>query len=149
MLLLSRILDHDDGSTCCEVDLSNRDFIRQEDGALPPWICIEYMAQCVAAHEALRAAAAGRPFQSGLLMGARHVHFSRTRLPGQGRAEVAVRYLSGRVGLGVLSYAGEVREPSAVADQSLWAEGILSVALMDLAAQSPGSAWATRFGEDD
>lgn len=149
MLLLSRVLGHEADVTCCEVDLSRVDFIRRPDGSLPPWVCIEYMAQCVAAHEALRAADADRSFQFGLLMGARHVHFPRAHFPGQGWAEVVARNLSGRVGLGALSYACKVREPQAAGDGGLWAEGTLNVALVDAGSAPRGADSSGPFGDGD
>jgi predicted hotdog family 3-hydroxylacyl-ACP dehydratase len=141
MLLLSRVLAHGEESTCCEVDLEAQTFLRRPDSSLPPWVALEYMAQCVAAREGLRANAAGHSLDSGLLIGARQVHFFRSRLPSEGCIEVSARHLTGRVGLGVLSYACEVRDANP--DASLWAKGTLNVALLDITPRSDAEFRAT------
>ena len=79
MVLLSRVLSHDDDSTVCAVDVDGSGMFRDASGAVPAWVAVEYMAQCVAAHAGLVAHAAGEPPPMGFLLGGRRVTFQVAR----------------------------------------------------------------------
>jgi predicted hotdog family 3-hydroxylacyl-ACP dehydratase len=98
-------------------------------------VALEYMAQCIAAHEGYRAWREGRKLDLGLFVGARRVHFHRADFQGIGELEVRVRYLRGRAGLGALSYACEIRREDGAGDE-VWVEGTLNVALPDTSADA-------------
>ena len=50
MVLLARVVAHDEKETRCQVDIRSQRHFRREDGSVPAWVGIEYMAQCIAAH---------------------------------------------------------------------------------------------------
>lgn len=138
MILLDRVIDHDDvQGTRCSVDLAKQTWLRRKDSSIPVWVALEYMAQCIAAHEGYRAWHQGRKLDRGLFVGARRVHFHRADFQGTGELEVRARYLRGRAGLGALSYSCEIRRKGGE-DDEVWVEGTLNVALPDPSADAAG-----------
>jgi predicted hotdog family 3-hydroxylacyl-ACP dehydratase len=132
MLLLSRVLRHDDSATCCEIQLAEQTLFRRDDGRIPCWIGLEYMAQCIAAHAGLQAIRAGESPRVGFVMGSRRLRFHRPSHPPDGVLEVHARHLRGRVELGALSFACELRSPAATSDTGdgeLLAEGTINIAI--------------------
>jgi len=75
MVLLARILDHAEGFTTCGVEIMADSPFLDPDGAIPPWVGLEYMTQCIAAHAGLRARARGEPIKPGFFIGSRRVDF--------------------------------------------------------------------------
>jgi predicted hotdog family 3-hydroxylacyl-ACP dehydratase len=133
VVLLDRLLAHDPAATTVRVAIGENRWLLRPDGSAPPWLALEYMAQCVAAHEGLLARADGRPLPRGFLVRA---HGLRMPAPGFASGEVfQVRAARerGRAGLGVLSHRCSVVNEEG--DQV--AEGRLSVALVPPAAESP------------
>lgn len=133
VLLLDRLLAHDSEETTVRVAIGAGDWLLQPDGSAPPWIALEYMAQCVAAHEGLLALADGRPLPRGFLVGAHGL-----RMPAQGfavgeRLQVRAARQRGRAGLGVLSHRCSVSNE----EGDRVAEGRLSVALAPALAGAP------------
>ena len=133
VVLIDRLLAHDPAATTVRVTVSENHWLLRSDGSAPPWLALEYMAQCVAAHEGLLALADGRPLPRGFLVGA---HGLRMHAPGFAAGEVLLVRAArqrGRAGLGVLSHRCSVSNEEG--DQL--AEGRLSVALAPPAAESP------------
>ena len=93
-----------------------------EDGEMPAWIGIEYMAQAIAAWAGCRARAAGSVPQLGFLLGSRRYSSQRSGFPSGSRLRVqARRELLGDNGLGLFAcriLAGE--EEWAVANVSVY-----------------------------
>jgi predicted hotdog family 3-hydroxylacyl-ACP dehydratase len=75
MVLLDRIVAHDEGRTVCAVDITAATAFLTDAKDVPAWVGLEYMAQCVAAHAGLLARIRGEPVKLGLLIGARRVEF--------------------------------------------------------------------------
>lgn len=73
MLLLRRVVAHEEAATTCEIDVKDSALFRRDDGRVPAYVAVEYMAQCIAAHGGLRARRGGEPVRPGLLLGARRV----------------------------------------------------------------------------
>jgi predicted hotdog family 3-hydroxylacyl-ACP dehydratase len=73
MVLLTRVVDHAEDHTTCLVALAADSPFCGPDGAVPAWVALEYMAQCVAAHAGLQARAQGEPIRIGLLLGSRGI----------------------------------------------------------------------------
>lgn len=73
MVLLDRIVAHDEGRTVCAVDITPSSAFLTAAKDVPAWVGLEYMAQCVAAHAGLVARTRGEPVKLGLLIGARRV----------------------------------------------------------------------------
>ena len=147
MLLLARVLRHDASSTACEVELGEQSLFRGEDGRIPCWVGLEYMAQCVAAHAGLEARIHGVAPRVGFVMGSRRLRFHRPFHPAEGVLEVEARHLRGRVELGALSVACQIRSPGGSrkkedsARSELLAEGTINIAIpRDLAAVTEESA---------
>ena len=66
-LLIDRVADHSERATTCLVDLANQAWMKQDDGRVANWLTVEYMAQCIAVHESIRAWIEGRQPDLGLL----------------------------------------------------------------------------------
>ena len=127
-LLLDRIETHETEMTCCVVEIDASTWLRRADGTVPAWIGIEYMAQCIAAHEGCVARETGRKLEPGFLVRARRVRFHHHELRAGERLAVRVRRLRGRPALGAMAYACEIRA-GARPEAPLVAEAQLTVAL--------------------
>jgi predicted hotdog family 3-hydroxylacyl-ACP dehydratase len=124
MLLLTRVVDHDEDRTTCLVALAEDSPFCGPDRLVPAWVGLEYMAQCVAAHAGLQARARGEPIRIGLLLGSRRIEI-RTAAFAVGQAlEVHARRLWAGRELG--SFACRVVDR---ASGTLLVEGTLSVFL--------------------
>lgn len=96
MRLLDRVVSHDADETVCLLDPDAQTLFRRDDGSLPAWAAVEYMAQCVAAHAGLSARAAGEPPPAlGLFLGSRRVQLHADALPGGGPLRVRARRAGG------------------------------------------------------
>ena len=129
-LLLDRVLEHADDSTLCSVTIGPDAWLRRSDGSVPPWVGVEYMAQCIAAHEAYRALAEGRTLEAGFLVRARSVQVRHGRFEAGEELRVRAARLRGRPGLGALTYRCEIRSADGPEEGRLLVEGTLSVALL-------------------
>ncbi len=70
MLLLDRVIVYDEESLTAELTV-HEDGLFDQNGLIPAWIGIEYMAQAVAAHTGIIDKLAGKPVRMGLLLGTR------------------------------------------------------------------------------
>ena len=74
MMLLDRVEDDGDKTTTCSVTIRPEStFV--ENGAVPAYVALEYMAQSVAAYAGLRDVRKGEDVRIGYLIGARNVEF--------------------------------------------------------------------------
>jgi len=121
MCLLQRILRWDQDSIEAELVVPATGLFIEE-GEMPAWIGIEYMAQAIAAWAGCRARAAGNVPQLGFLLGSRRYSSQRSGFPSGSRLRVqARRELLGDNGLGLFAcriLAGE--EEWAVANVSVY-----------------------------
>ncbi len=121
MCLLQRILRWDQDAIEAELVVPATGLFI-EDGEMPAWIGIEYMAQAIAAWAGCRARAAGSAPQLGFLLGSRRYSSQRSGFPSGSRLRVqARRELLGDNGLGLFAcriLAGE--EEWAVANVSVY-----------------------------
>ncbi|ELC7365190.1 hypothetical protein B9Y76_20660 [Stenotrophomonas maltophilia] len=121
MCLLQRILRWDQDSIEAELVVPGTGLFI-ENGEMPAWIGIEYMAQAIAAWSGCRARAAGAAPQLGFLLGSRRYSSLRSGFPSGTRLRVqARRELLGDNGLGMFAcriLAGE--EEWAVANVSVY-----------------------------
>jgi predicted hotdog family 3-hydroxylacyl-ACP dehydratase len=79
MVLLSRILSHDEAETTCAVEVGGQALFRDAAGDMGAWVGLELMAQCIAAHAGLVGRETGDPPQVAFLLGSRRVQFHRSR----------------------------------------------------------------------
>ncbi len=91
MRLLSRVLEHAESHTRCELEPAASGLFADGDGNLPGFVALEWMAQCAAAHGALRARARGSRPIPGLLLRARDVRLERALFRGEAALEVEAR----------------------------------------------------------
>lgn len=120
MCLLQRILRWDQDSIEAELVVPATGLFI-EDGEMPAWIGIEYMAQAIAAWAGCRARAAGSVPQLGFLLGSRRYSSQRSGFPSGSRLRVqARRELLGDNGLGL--FACRI-----LADEEEWAVANVSV----------------------
>lgn len=103
MCLLDRILRWDQESIEAELMVPEAGLFI-EDGAVPAWVGIEYMAQAIAAWAGCRARTAGNPPQLGFLLGSRRYASTRSSFPSGTRLQVQARCeLLGDNGLGMFA----------------------------------------------
>jgi predicted hotdog family 3-hydroxylacyl-ACP dehydratase len=96
MVLLSRIVCHEEGATTCAVSVDEQDLFSEGPWGVPGWVSLEYMAQCVAVHAGLVARAQGEPPRIGFLLGSRHLELHTPRFrPGQ-QLEVRAQHVWGK-----------------------------------------------------
>jgi len=107
MLLLDRVLEHDSDATRCAVRVDDSVLFRSDDGSVPSWLAVEYMAQCVAAHAGLLARARGEKPKPGLLLGSRRLVLRRPTFESGGLLEVRARHGTGS---SAMAFHCEVRE---------------------------------------
>lgn len=129
VLLLDRVLEHADASTAVRVVVDRRAWLRSDDGSVPAWIAVEYMAQCIAAHEGIRARLEGRPPVRGSLAAAMGVRLHRDSFQPGEWLRVETRRVRGRPGLGVLSHFCTVHQEVEAGGGPLLVEGRLSISI--------------------
>ena len=105
-LLLDRIVDHDADSTTARVEVGASRCLARNDGSVPAWLAIEFMAQCVGAHEFMTRD--DLEPKEGYLVSVAKLRLSCEKfLPGE-RLRVRARRLRASAGIGIVSYLGEV-----------------------------------------
>ena len=104
--MLDRIVEHDGDSTAALVTLEAMSWMAREDGSVPPWLAIEFMAQCAGAHEFMTRD--DLEPKEGYLVSVAKLRLSCEKfLPGE-RLRVRARRLRASAGIGIVSYLGEV-----------------------------------------
>lgn len=76
MVLLDKVLSHDDQKTECSVVITPGSLFFDDIGTVPTWVGLEYMAQCIATHAGLIAKANGKEIQIGYWVGSRKITFN-------------------------------------------------------------------------
>ncbi len=128
-VLLDHVIAHDAESTTAEVIVGNQSWLRQSDGSVASWLAIEYMAQCVAAHESLCAHAKGRTVPLGFLVGVTGLRLGVSHFGAGEQLRVRVQRIRGRSGLGALSHACAIFTGNEDGDTAPVAEGRLTIVL--------------------
>lgn len=128
-VLLERVIAHDGESTTALVRVGKRGWLRSGAPSLPSWLAVEYMAQCVAAHEGILARIDGRTLPVGFLVSVRKLVLHRSRFALGESLRVSARRVRGRPGLGVLSHRCEIHLGEAGGDTAPVAFGRLSIAV--------------------
>ena len=129
VLLLDRVLEHDTESTTTRVSIERQTWLKREDGSVASWVAVEYMAQCIATHEGIRAYVGGGPRVRGSLAAAVGVRLYRSYFEAGEFLRVRTRRARGRPGLGVISHFCTVHEDRPTGEGQLLAEGRLSIAI--------------------
>lgn len=104
VVLLDRILRHDADSTDALVSIAKQRWLKREDGSVASWLAVEFMAQCVAAHEGLLALDEGRLPPAGFLVGVTALRIETEGFAPDAELRVTSRRLRGRPSLGALSH---------------------------------------------
>jgi predicted hotdog family 3-hydroxylacyl-ACP dehydratase len=140
VVLLHRILRHDSESTDALISIAKQKWLKDENGTVAGSLAVEYMAQCVAAHEGLLALDEGRPPPTGFLVGVTGLRLEVAEFAADAELCVRSRRVRGRPSLGALSHQCELyldrSDPDRPIDSSsrdepgpLLAEGRLSVSV--------------------
>ena len=129
VLLLDRVLKHEGDSTTARVVVDRQTWLKSENGSVAAWVALEYMAQCIAAHEGIRARLEGRPPVRGSLAAAVGVRLYRSCFEAGELLRVRTRRVRGRPGLGVISHFCTVHEDRESGGGELLAEGRLSISI--------------------
>lgn len=108
MRWLDLVLQHEPTRTVCRVDPQRGALLADARGRLPSWLALEYMAQCAAAHGALRARGTGGS-GAALLLGARRLRLFTPHLDPLRPLEVEARHHAGQRGL--VAFDCELRDP--------------------------------------
>ena len=128
-LLLDCVLEHDDESTVARVVVGSRKFLEKADGTIAPWATLEYMSQCIAAHENLLSADGRGSRTPGYLTAAVGVRLHRSHFEAGEQLRVRTRRTRGRLGLGVFSHFCTIHRENAAGEGSLLAEGRLTISI--------------------
>ena len=128
-LLLDCVLEHDDESTVARVVVGSHGCLGKADGTIAPWAALEYMCQCIAAHESLVAADGRGSRTPGYLTAAVGVRLHRSCFEAGERLRVRTRRARGRLGLGVLSHFCTIHQEDDAGDGRLLAEGRLTISI--------------------
>ncbi len=128
-LLLDCVLEHDDESTSVRVVVGAHKCLEKADGTIAPWAALEYMSQCIAAHESLVATDDGGSRIPGYLTAAVGVRLHRSRFEAGERLRVRTRRTRGRLGLGVFSHFCTIHLEGEASEESLLAEGRLTISI--------------------
>lgn len=112
MILLSRALAWQDDRLLAEIDISAASHLYDERrNGVPTYVCIEYMAQAIAALAGCRALTSGEPVKVGFLLGSRKLQLHQPLLAVGQRVQVeVVRLLQDPDGLSV--FEGQLRDGS-------------------------------------
>lgn len=129
VLLLDRVLEHDDESTTTRVSIERQSWLKRQDGSVASWVALEYMAQCIATHEGIRAYLSGSPPVPGSLAAVVGVRLYRSYFEAGELLRVRTLRARGRPGLGVISHFCTVHEDRPTGEGQLLAEGRLSIAI--------------------
>ena len=130
VILLDRVLEHDGESTTTRVTVAKQKWLKRADGSAASWVAFEYMAQCIAAHEGIRALLEGRPPVRGSVAAAFGVRVYRSRFEADEVLRVRTNQVRGRPGLGVLSHYCAIHEDGEPGEDLLLAEGRLSISIL-------------------
>jgi len=122
MVLLSRVLHHEEDRTVCAVDIDAQSMFRDPAGNVAAWVGIEYMAQCIAAHAGLIGRASEKPPRVGFLIGSRRIDFHAPCFRRGQTLEVTARRVWGGAE-GLVSFSCTLRDAST---RTLLAEGRLN-----------------------
>jgi predicted hotdog family 3-hydroxylacyl-ACP dehydratase len=128
-ILLDCVLEHDDESTVARVVVGSRKCLAKADGTIAPWVALEYMSQCAAAHESLLAADDSGSPTPGFLTAAVGVRLHRSHFEAGEQLRVRTRRTRGRLGLGVFSHFCTIHRENAAGEGSLLAEGRLTISI--------------------
>jgi len=128
-LLLDCVLEHDDESTVARVVVGSRKCLEKADGTIAPWAVLEYMSQCIAAHESLLAKDGRGSRTPGYLTAAVGVRLHRSCFEAGEQLRVRTRRTRGRLGLGVFSHFCTIHQESEAGKGSLLAEGRLTISI--------------------
>jgi len=99
MLLLNRVLAHQETHTVCGTSADRSPLFANPDGSVPSWLGIEYMAQCAAVHGELENRSRGERPRPGLLLGSRRIEFHADVFRAGDPLEVTARHHMGECGL--------------------------------------------------
>jgi predicted hotdog family 3-hydroxylacyl-ACP dehydratase len=103
MLLIDRLLEHDEDSVAVELRVPS-DGLFHADGGMPAYVGVEYMAQAVACWAGCRARSRGLPPAIGFLLGTRRYDCAVPRFPSGMVLRVEARCeILGENGLGMFA----------------------------------------------
>ncbi len=131
-LLLDRIIDHDDECTIAGVVVGSRSSLLREDGTVPTWLAVEYMAQTIAVHEGFIARSEGRTLEIGFLVTVVGLEIQPVTLQSGQVLRVHARRARGRPGLGVVSHHCTLHRCGEGDRLEIIAKGRLSIAIRGL-----------------
>ena len=124
MRLLDRVLEHAPTHTVCSADAARSALFAADDGSVPSWLALEYIAQCAAVHGGLGARARGEAPRPGLLLGSRRLDLHAGRFRPGSELRVTARHHRGEIGL--VAFDGEVHD----ADGALLADGRVNLYIL-------------------
>lgn len=139
-LLLDRILHHDADSTIARVVVGSRSGLLRDDGSVPAWLVVEYMAQAIAVHEGFAARDEGRSLELGFLVTVVGLEFASAELTPGDVLEIHTRRTRGRPGLGVVSHHCTAHREGSVDPRDPIATGRLSIAIRSMQTGKPVEA---------
>jgi predicted hotdog family 3-hydroxylacyl-ACP dehydratase len=126
-ILLSRVTHHDADATRASVVVSDQRWLKRPDGSVASWLAVEYMAQCIGAHEGLVAHEECRQIDVGFLVRVSELRLTVPRFERDDVLEVRTRRVRGRPGIGALAHQCSIHRMDD--REELLAEGRLMLAI--------------------
>jgi predicted hotdog family 3-hydroxylacyl-ACP dehydratase len=99
MVLIDSVLSHTSQRTECLIDIDKCTIFQADDGSVPAFVALEYLAQSIAVHGGLVDKAADRSTRPGLLLGSRNLRINVTHFAPHQRLRTEVHHLRGELGL--------------------------------------------------
>lgn len=78
MILLDELIAYDENSATAKVEIRADSLFADQQGHVPTWIALEFMAQTVAAYAGMTAILQGNPIQLGFLLGTRNCELAKS-----------------------------------------------------------------------
>jgi len=128
-ILLERVIAHDGETTTAQIRIASQQWLVQPTGAVASWMAIEYMAQCVAAHEGMVAKTHGLALPLGYLASVKSLRVRIPEFQPDDDLRVSTKRIGGRPGLGGLSHACAIHAHGTGPEDEPIAEGRLLVVI--------------------
>ncbi len=130
MLLVERLVFRDEASAECIVNVDDSELFANEDGTVPSWVALEYMAQTIAAYGGADTHATDREVRPGLFIGSRRVKFNVDAFTPHSVLRTRVEHVRGRAP-GLMAFDCSVRPHDADPDSPPLVNGVLNVYVLD------------------
>ena len=125
-LLIDRVLEHDGDSTTVLATVRSPSWLSNGAGDAPPWLAVEFMAQCAGAHEGIVRPTPGKP-PEGYLVSVTKLYLHCASFRADERLRVRARLLRHSPGIGISRYLCEIDSEQESGEPARVAEGTINI----------------------